>query len=1346
MDIEYSDGVEIEGRILSLIRQASDRGAHVPIAAEHYSAWPVRYHLCPERANLVRPFRFNGLDVLELGAGMGAVSRFVAENARSLYVVEGTQARFDVLSERLADLKNWAGEVGNFQDFQTPRRFDVVCLVGVLEYSELFLKPTGESPHLWLLKRCREFLKPGGVLILAIENSLGLKYWNASAEDHRATLFDSVVGYPDTPTPRTFSRKQLGGLLGEAGYSQIDEFFPFPDYKVPTTVISAALIERAPALSAELAGLNAFHDYLGHPSASLFPDLLALDNLSRAGLLGDFSNSFLFVASSEKHSAIRAKLLSHQLDGNELGWHYGHGRRAPTRTVFFGDRRGSDVLVRKTLLYSDDRSISREEGELGKLEWSALGPEALQTGDSLRLLLARHAYFQEWTAFQDLLESFLSWSLRRWAGKSSARLDGRALDAIFVNARLPDGTRYDPAREKTEFSLFDLEWRLGDEIPTSWFLFRNVFNLVRDEALLTAGAPFASFADYYEKLCARFSLTPDLAGDLQREARLQAATSRGSVEHHARLLGGIFHRPLPPARLPRDPSVESALRHPPAPWGLNLRSLRRLVKKLPGALKRRLGRRLESVPRFKRALRSIARRARSFAKAVHQGRRFFRPFPAHFLESELPASFTSLTLDFPRGYLLLSFRGPVPRKLTFGFRVEGRFVTQSLLPTGNSWIVRVDVPVESLTAEGDGLPSLRARRLSKMELALRLLPHASVRDWMNPRRLRASVPAPVVEPYGAWVQAFGTIGDAEAANVRAAIAGFSLRPKISIVMPVYNTDETWLREAIESVQGQLYENWELCIADDASTAPHVRRVLDEAARADARVRVVYRDRNGHISAASNSALEIAEGEFTALLDHDDRLAPHALASVVHALNAHPETDLFYSDEDKIDAFGRRYEPNFKPDWNPELFYSMNCVSHLSVFRTELLRRIGGFTVGLEGSQDYDLVLRVVERTTPERIRHIHDVLYHWRAIAGSVALGEGEKGYAHERAREAIRRHFDRRGTPVRVTAGAGHQHRVHYPVPQPEPGVSILVPTRDRRDLLEPLIEDLRTRTDYERFEVIVVDNQTTDPETLDYFRILKQDPRIRILRYDAAFNYSAIINLAAREARFPILALVNNDLRVRTKSWLAEMVALVSRPEIGCVGAKLLYPNGTLQHAGVYLGIGGVADQLFRHYPADSKVWLSRLLQIQAVSAVSAACLLVRKDVFDAVGGFDEVNLTVAYNDVDFCLKVREAGFRNVWTPYAELTHVESASRGSDADASRRARFDRETAWMKKRWGSALENDPFYSPIFSLKRPVVELAFPPRHVLFYRVNPAAQSTKSPTRSAMARAEVSPGDSIPRQ
>ncbi len=1331
MDIEYSDGQEIEGRILRLIREAADRSSAHAIAGEHYGqAWPIRYHLCPERSNLLRPFDFTDLDVLELGAGMGAVSRFLAEKARSLYVVEGTRPRFEVLSERLADLSNWDGEVGNFQTFQTDRRFDVVCLVGVLEYSELFLKGTGESPHLWLLKRCRQFLKPGGVLLVAIENALGLKYWSGAAEDHRATLFDSVVGYPDTATPRTFSRKELRGLLTDAGFGHVDGYYPFPDYKVPTTVVAEALFEKSPQLAAELAVVEPYRDYLGHPLIKYFSDTLATENLARSGLLAEFSNSFLFAA-SEEFSPIRRKLMARSVKDGELAWHYGQGRRDATQTIFFQDQRSEALLVHKTGLYSPHADKTYPGLGLGTLRWNALGPEPLLQGRSVRAILARHMYFHEWNAFSAVLEGFLRWSIKRWATGKPAELEGRALDGIFVNARLPEGTAYVPGQPVAGFELFDQEWALDEPIPASWFILRNVFNLVREDALLNASAPFSSLKEFYNRLCVALGVRPDLAGDLSREARLQAITSRGSQQHHLTQLQGLFDRRFGESLLPRVPAREAALRLPRPPW-----TARRVAR----AVKRRLAARLSKAPGLKRVSQALTRRIQTAVRAVRKARYFLQPRSPKLVPSDRPGEFTTVFSCFPRGFIRVVVEGRVfPRSLTFGMRVEGLFTQQAFPMKDKALVLKIDADIESLALEVSGYstaPKVWIRKLSKVEVVLRCLPSRGLRLLLDPKKLRGQLLLPVVNAYGAWVQRYDTLTDSDRAQITAAVKSMEKPPLLSVLMPVYNTDPRWLRASIDSVVNQLYPHWQLCIADDASTNPEVRTILERYASRDARIRVNYRRRNGHISEASNSALSLAEGEFSALLDHDDVLAPHALAMVALAVRERPETDLVYSDEDKIDASGRRFDPHFKTDWNPELLLGKNFISHLGVYRTALLKQIGGFRAGMEGSQDYDLALRFIEKTQPERILHLPQILYHWRAIPGSVAFSEEEKTYAHERAREAIAQSFKRQGQSARVENGFGFMHRVRLELPDSPPPVSVIIPTRDRRDLLETIAEGVRFATDYPHIELIVVDNQSTAPDTLDYFRVLKQDPRVRILRYDAPFNYAAMMNFAAREAKHPILALLNNDLRLLSRDWLTEMVTLVLKPGVGCVGAKLLYPNRTVQHAGVYLGIGGVADHLFRHQPQDSNIAQGAVQLTTAVSAVTAACLVVRKETFEKVGGFNAEDLSVGYNDVDFCLKVRDLGLRNLWTPYAQLIHLESANRGSDASGAARNRLEREAQWMKKQWGPALDNDPYLSPNISLKSPDGALAFPPRRLPFYR---AAAKSKAEMKKPSLLRETAP-------
>jgi glycosyltransferase involved in cell wall biosynthesis len=597
--------------------------------------------------------------------------------------------------------------------------------------------------------------------------------------------------------------------------------------------------------------------------------------------------------------------------------------------------------------------------------------------------------------------------------------------------------------------------------------------------------------------------------------------------------------------------------------------------------------------------------------------------------------------------------------------------------------------------------------------AIKLFRSAGMRGVKEKLANRGRRPASL--DYERWVDQFDSLDDEARSAIRQRIASLPCKPLLSVVMPTYETPEKWLRRAVESIQGQLYDNWELCIADDASRSRNVRATLEELSREDPRIRVKFRAENGHISAASNSALELVRGDFVVLLDHDDELPEQALYRVVEELNAHPDAGIVYSDEDKIDEDSQRFDPYFKPDWNPDLFYSHNLISHLGVYRTSLVREVGGFRKGFEGGQDYDLALRIIERVRPDQIRHIPHVLYHWRAIRGSTALSADQKSYAELAARKAIQDHFDRTGVDAVMEPGpAPGLHRAHYRLPAAPPLVSIIIPTRNGLRFLRRCVDSLRWKTSYRRYEIIIVDNQSDDRDTLKYLRNLEAERAARVIPYPHPFNYSAINNLAAREAKGALLAFLNNDLEVIAPDWLEEMVSHALRPEVGAVGARLLYANGTVQHAGIFLGIGPdrVAGTPHRGIPRDSFGYFGRAHVLQAFSAVTAACMVTRRAVFEEVGGFDQQHLPVAYNDIDLCLRIRERGHRVVWTPYAELYHFESASRGSDLAPEKRDRFQREAQYMKERWGELLLNDPFNSPNHSLDSDVFELAWPPRGV----------------------------------
>lgn len=579
----------------------------------------------------------------------------------------------------------------------------------------------------------------------------------------------------------------------------------------------------------------------------------------------------------------------------------------------------------------------------------------------------------------------------------------------------------------------------------------------------------------------------------------------------------------------------------------------------------------------------------------------------------------------------------------------------------------------------------------------------SIANWFKPMN------CPVVDrnDYKTWVKLYDTLDENTVSLMQKEVNRWSHKPKISLLMPVYNAPLQFLEEAIQSVQNQIYDNWELCIADDASTNKDIKTLLESYAKQDERIKLVFRPQNGHISAASNSALELATGEYVALLDNDDLLTRHAFFHVVQTIHANPDAALIYSDEDKVNAAGERYNPYFKSDFNYELFLAHNMISHLGVYRRALLEEIEGFRLGYEGAQDYELALRVIEKVQPQQVVHIPKVLYHWRAIPGSTALGAGEKDYAAEAARKAIREHLQRtgRGGVVMPAPEAIAMTRVRYPSPDESPFVSIVIPTRDRADILAVCLNSVLSKTTYAHYEIIIVDNGSVEQETFDLLASQPKD-KVRVIRDDSPFNYSRLNNLAVEQAKGELICLMNNDIEILSTDWLEEMLSFACQPDIGCVGARLWYPDGRLQHGGVVLGIGGVAGHAHKYFDKQDQGYFCRAALHQSFSAVTAACLLVRRSVWKQVNGLDE-SFAVAFNDVDFCLRVREFGYRNVWTPYAETIHHESVSRGNEDTPEKIARFEGERQRMQLRWGSVLGQDPAYNPNLTVDHEDFSLAW---------------------------------------
>lgn len=551
-------------------------------------------------------------------------------------------------------------------------------------------------------------------------------------------------------------------------------------------------------------------------------------------------------------------------------------------------------------------------------------------------------------------------------------------------------------------------------------------------------------------------------------------------------------------------------------------------------------------------------------------------------------------------------------------------------------------------------------------------------------------------PYGPWYEAY-VPDEAELEKQRK--HHFSYEPLISVAVPAFRTPETFLIQMIESLLDQTYGNWELCIANGSPEDTVMKGVLDEYMKKDSRIRVSELSENKGIAGNTNAALEMARGEFVGLLDHDDLLAPNALYEVARALDSDRTLDAVYTDEDKVTTeLDEHFQPHLKPDFNLDLLRSNNYICHFFVVRCSVVEKAGGFRQEFDGAQDHDFIFRCVE--TAGKVGHIPEILYHWRTHKASTADNPASKMYAFDAGKRAIEAHLERTGTAgvVTHTPDLGF-FRVKYPV-QGSPLVSIIIPNKDEKETLKTCIESIQEKTEYDNYEIIIVENNSTTEEIFQYYKELSQDPRIRLLRWKKEFNYSAINNYGVSHAKGEYLLFLNNDVKVITPGWIKEMLGVCQRPEVGAVGVKLIYPDNTIQHAGCVIGIGGIAGHMFVDMPANRTGYLHKASILQDMSAVTAACMMMKKTAFEEAGGFTE-KLSVAFNDVDLCLKVRKNEKLIVYDPYVQLYHMESKTRGAEDSTEKVRRFQEEIEYMRCQWIDILKKgDPYYNKNLSLTK----------------------------------------------
>ncbi len=1235
--IDYQDGGE--AYILESMKKVKDLSSHSQEFTQYIKDWPSRYHFSNMRINFLEAVKDvfpKNADVLEIGSGCGTITRWLGEQFHSVDALEGNSQRAVITRYRTKDLDNVKVYCGNILATGFDKKYDVITLIGSLEYIPLYDTEHDDPKEACtaLLTRLKGALKENGILVIAIENKFGAKYFSGCKEDHTGREFEGIIGYPDK-TPVTFSRNEIGDMLSQSRITHIQFYHVFPDYKLMETIIP----EKPEVLL--LYPYNwiqtPFENYSGN-QLHLFPDFLFLKSITESGLFWHFSNSFVILASPTQTSNLTVPWFIKSYKKNEnLNPVFYH------EITLIGDFTNGvpkkDYLVKRSPL-SHVHCTENEEKFKFQLKNEKYVPGDLLVFKFYTALFKKDPpkIFKQLTIelHNELLRNF---SIGKTDLEGYPLVKGDAIDYTFWNIVIDS---------QNTFNFIDRKWIYKNSISADRILFRNLFNSYNKFGPFLKNKDKKSFIlETIRTLYPQYSDIRLLA-DIEFEKNFQTYVSGRQLNF----------------------TIDSYLEQ---------YSLSDLIYK-----KQELVAKVDflnmSLDELKSHLEEGANRIEELERIVAAGTKLIEEMTDSIAikENQLQ-DFTAKHIETEQK--LVSKLIETEQKLS---TIEKSIIWQFTMKFHNKIIERL-------------LPQ-NTRRGRYYDLGLaggKIL----INDGYHAVYQRYLQKDSDLNEYQRWIKK-NESAPYELNQLKKISQNFSYRPKISILMPVWNTDEKWLRLAIDSVINQVYDNWELCIADGGSTKLYIKSILKKYAKKNSRIKVKFLTENKGISGNSNEALSLATGEFIGFLDHDDALAPFALHEVVYLLNQNQNFELIYSDEDKIDLSGNRRDPFFKPDWSPDYFLSQNYLCHFSVIRKNRIDSVGAFRTGYDGSQDYDLFLRCTEKISPSYIAHIPKILYHWRIIQGSAAEKEIAKPYAIISAKKALEDALRRRGQDGEVVEGLfPSSYRIRYAI-QDNPLVSIIIPTKDHVDILKRCVQSILDKTEYKNYEIVIVDNQSKDPKTFEYYNLLETNSKIKILHYNKPFNYSAINNYAVTHVDSPYLLFLNNDTEVINAEWLSAMLEHAQRECVGAVGAKLLYPNNLIQHAGVIIGLGGVAGHSHKYFPGDDPGYCNRLRVIQNFSAVTAACVIMRKDIFQKIGGFRET-LSIAFNDVDLCMRIRSAGYLIVYTPYSQLYHHESLSRGCEDTREKQMRFSREVMLIREQWGIVIDKgDPYYNPNLTLER----------------------------------------------
>ena len=1309
----YSDGEEAESYIAQTITQAVDRRSLSTELASQIRDWSSEYHLSPLRSNLLRALNLDGRGpILEIGAGCGAITRYLGELNLDVDAVEGSYDRACIARLRCADLENVEVHAINVNDLSLPdKRYGLVCFIGVLEYAQRFsgIEQSPEEAVLHLLEKAKKALRPDGAIVIAIENRLGFKYLFGAGEDHYGLAYEGIHDYPHFAGIKTYSKTTWEDLFSKCDLAY-EFLYPFPDYKLPEQVLSDHYVQEYPQSWSHVTTSRPrdYHGLIADPG-----DIPFWETMGQANRLGDFADSFLIVAANHANSAREI--------ANRDFIHVSNLQRQPQYRTLTEKLRGRE-LTNKRLIDPSTRATNSE-----KLIHLVPLEEPFHAGIPLANQWEMHLRIKSSEA------TFLSLMKPYYAFIETTFLDAleqrNLIDLTPMNIMvMPNGS----------LKPFDLEWQTTSALTPEFILFRGLFYFLQTRQriirLIYRNIPELTIGDVISRcfghlgLNAKLNLT--LFSELEESLQNTVHTERpGPSTEYA-----LQQRVYPDTQQARLFWTEKGSRFESARYktaefafGVDHQSIKFCfpyygaetldIRFIPGTTNGYC--RLHSIttsliePDNETVLHAL-----HGGKSIAQGAQLdgliygIDQKEEVFLVNTSEASLTWQVRD-PRFRIGNTLTIAVTIEMDWVLSSEFRLIRSTLLHENARLARELAQHKENINRLIDDIQLIRQSRV--MRTAERV---KGFLLYFLPRRFLSATPnhsnsdtVPVRNNTDTQLRGLGD-PIPTALDLGTSLAPFpapahthitrTMQPKISVVLPVHNPHIPWIHAAIDSVKQQTYGNWELCIVDDYSEDPKVIQTLRAYESPEIRIRELHTPLN--ISGATNEALRMASGEYIVFLDHDDVLTSDALTEVVAAIN-NTQADIVYSDEDLIDLDGSIITPHFKSDYSPDLLLSHNYITHLVAIRRILIDNLGGLRSAYDGAQDYDLLLRLTD--DPERtIHHIPKILYHWRKSDTSTSLDPMAKPLAEQNARNALTDTLRRRNIDG-VVKSAGRPHFFTIVRAERDQKTTIIIPFRDQADLLRRCITSILNKTTFDNYEVIGISNNSTSPDTFSLMQeFVEEDTRIRFLEHNQPFNFSELMNLGFENAAGKHIVSVNNDIEIISWDWLAALLQHSQRPEVGVVGGKLFYPNGTIQHAGIILGVGGYAGHSHKGRSSGDDGYYHRASLIQNVSAVTGAFMMFDRHVFEALSGFD-TSLATACNDVDFCLRALEAGYLNVYTPNAQAYHLESATRGYEDTPEKLARFQTEVARFQQRHRLLLsKGDPYYNINLSLDSEDFEIA----------------------------------------